>query len=333
MEANERLLHDQARWILLALINALDKHPSLYDARKRDALLKIALIFQRLRHPWESEHILKIASHLPAPSTAAAPEKPSDLLAKSFPATSEMMRRVISKIYAKTFGSEDVPLELSITPLQRAVQLRNGDVAVSVLSRGWKNSLSVNQQAFQDTEFWNCGNEALVQQKTEVDARDFRSRTPLFLAASFGHDQCSFALLHDGQADPNKRDSCMHTILEVAAKGGHTQIVMQLVTAGAFINPEIAGCASSPLQAAIESESLNLEIVHYLLDRGANIYTRRLSDSKNAIEIAEAKGFLPLVQVMRVRHLNQRPSLFDFGVLNFEQHQDAEDCTSTSSGQ
>ena len=69
---------------------------------------------------------------------------------------------------------------------------------------------------------WSCKD--YVDQNLDVDAEDSCRRTTLLLAADSGLSQVSYFLLQDTWAEPNARDSCGHTTLEVAAMGRHLQV-------------------------------------------------------------------------------------------------------------
>ena len=309
LELNKREQEDRVLRILFALISALDKYPSLYDCLKQGALLKIADIFKSYGDRWESEHILRRVSSMDDSLPSDAPDRPSTLLAKSLLETSETMRLVFSKVYQSTLGCDSVPAELMVTNLHRAAKEGNGNVVAAIWLEADRSFLSAaipNPPSLSHSvdSSWSCSDH--VDRRLDVEARDFRSRTALFLAADTGHPQGCFFLLHTTEADPNTRDSCGHTVLEVAAMGGHLQVVQYLVAAGATINPEMTPCASSPLQAAVESTHSHAGLIECLLEKGADPHVRRPLDNKNAIEIAEAKGFHEIAQ--RMRSLNDRQS-------------------------
>ena len=307
LELNKREQEDRVLRILFGLISALDKGPSLYDSLKRDPLLRIASIFQQYGHAWESEHLLRRASSMQDYSPSGASIHPSILLANSLFQTSEMMRLILPKAFQGAFGCDNVPAELMVTSLHRAAKERNHhviDVVWSQANRSYLSAAISNQPnlAHSVDTSWSCRDH--VNQELNVEARDFRCRTALFLAADTGLSQVCYFLLQDTGADPNVRDSCGHTTLEVAAMGGHLQVVQYLIAAGAIVNPVMTHCASSPLQAAVESAQSHAGLVECLLEKGADPHVRRPFDYKNAIEIAEAKGLYQLAQ--RMRSLNDQ---------------------------
>ena len=243
-------------------------------------------------------------------SPSGAPDTPSTLLAKSLFETSKTMRLVLAKVFQIDLGCDSVPAELMVTNLHRAAQERNSNVVAAIWLEADRSCLSAaipNQPSLSDSvdPSLSCRNQ--VDLRLDVDARDFRCRTALFLAADTGLSQGCFFLLHTTGADPNVRDSCGHTMLEVAAMGGHLQVVQYLVAAGAIVNPVMTPCASSPLQAAVESAHSHVGLVECLLEKGADPHVRRPFDYKNAIEIAEAKGLHRLAQRMRSLNDQQPP--------------------------
>lgn len=321
LKLKKREQEDRALRILFPLIGALDRSPSLYDSLKRTALLEIAGIFQQCGHDWESEQLLRRASSMQDGSPYGATDLPSTLLANSLFKTSEMMRLVLTKVFQSTFGCESVPAELVVTTLQRAAKERNVNVVAAIWLQADRNYLSrpTSQQpdVFPSGDLNWCSRRQ-VDQRLDVEARDFRCRTALFLAADTGLNQVCFYLLQTIGADPNVRDSCGHTMLELAAIGGHLQVVQYLVAAGAIINPVMTLCASSPLQAAVESAHSHAGLVECLLEKGADPRVRRPIDYKNAIEIADMKGLHKLAQ--RMRSLDDKP--LPVSTLNIESFMD-----------
>lgn len=306
-QADRRGRHGDAQEIFLKMQLALERYPGLCDNRKRGALMKMAFFFQNREDHCESEHIMGKVADMHGASACPLYENPCPLLAESFSKTSEKARQILANLWQKTYGCDDVPANLTIPPMHRAAQRCNGDITASILSSasGYYNGPAMfEQQALHVAAtqgFLSTVNQLLLAGAL-VDARDLHSRTPLFLAASCGHEQCCFALLMS-QADPNVRDSHGHTVLEFAALGGYLTIVQQLVNFGAQVNPTLAYCASTPLQAAIESAQFNQEVALCLLDNDAKISATRIFDGGTAIQLAEGRGFTALAETMRQREL------------------------------
>ena len=310
LELKKREQEDRALRILFPLIGALDRSPSLYDSLKRGALLEIAGIFQQCGHDWESEQLLRRASSMQDGSPTGTTDLPSTLLANSLFKTSETMRLVLTKVFQSAFGCESVPAELMVTNLQRAAKERNVNVVAAIWLQTDRNYLSAPGSHQADM--------------VDVEARDFRCRTALFLAVDTGFNQVCYYLLQSIGADPNVRDSCGHTMLEIAAIGGNLQVVQYLVAAGAIINPVMTQCASSPLQAAVESAHSHDGLVECLLEKGADPRVRRPMDYKNAIEIADMKGLRGLAQRMRSLDDKQLP-ISGFDIPSFTDYKCRED--------
>ena len=303
VEADGRGQYDRARWILLALLSALDKYPGLVDGRKGHVLLKIALILQRLGHRWESEHILKKISGMYGSSTLVPHENPSYLVAGSFLHSSDLIKSTLAKLWQETVGGDYLdPNLMSVPPLHRAVQDRNPGIIMAILSDPTGVSShppTVDQQSPQNTAGSSSPtmSNIITQVGANTEERDLRSRTALFLAVANGDESCCYMLIYHG-AEVNTRDPYGHTALEIAARGGHLNIVKQLTDKGAHVSPDLTTCSSSPLQAAIESNKFNLDVVTLLLNLGALVALPRY-DNKSAIDLADERGLTELAASMR----------------------------------
>ena len=302
IEAHRRGQCDQARWILFALLLALERYPGLVDGRKGHVLLRIALIFQQLGHRWESEHILVKVAGMYGFSALVPHEDPRYLLAGSFPESSELIKSTLAKLWQETVGGDHLDPNLNMPPLHRAVQDRNPGVIMAILSdpSGVSSHAStVSQQGSQDTisPITPSISSTVALGGVNIEERDFRNRTALFLAVANGDGPCCYTLIGHG-ADVNTRDAHGHTALEIAARGGYLNIVRQLTESKALVNPDMGCCSSSPLQAAIESDKFNLDLVSHLLDLGAWVGLLRY-DNKSAIDIANERGLTQLAANMR----------------------------------
>ena len=317
VEADGRGQFNQARWILFALLHALDKYPGLVDGRKGHVLLKIALTFHRLGHRWESEHILVKVADMYGFSALVPHEDPHYLLADSFPESSDLIKSTLAKLWQETIGGDLLDLNLNVPPLHRAVQNRNPGIIMAILSDPSEASCqpsTVSRQSPQDTAsaIIPSMSNNVTPSGANTEEREFRNRTPLFLAVANGDERCCYALICH-RADVNTRDAHGHTALEIAARGGHLNIVRQLTGSNALINPDMGCCSSSPLQAAIESDKLNLDLVSHLLDLGALVSLLRY-DNKSAIDLADERGLTQLAASMRQMISNsQHQHPFDIG--------------------
>ena len=146
----------------------------------------------------------------------------------------------------------------------------------------------------------------LLHKRAPVDDKDLHNHTPLYMAALKGHKGCCEALLGWG-ANPNEKDAHGTSILEVAVKGGHFEVVKLLVEANADLNPtRPCPCTPSLLKAAIKSPKSALEIVTYLLKKGAIV-------DKTAIDLVMEKGLGVLAQTMLQFQQTQQQNLATFG--------------------
>lgn len=100
----------------------------------------------------------------------------------------------------------------------------------------------------------------------------------------------------------------MHNILEVAAKRGTLHIVKMLVDAGARLDAPVSACASTPLQAAIESGDPSGGLVKYLLDQGVDVSAQRGYDKETAMSLAQGRGLHLLAEVIGNKLDEQQPS-------------------------
>ena len=291
----------------MKLLLALEKYPGLYDSRKKDALLKIAHFFQRIEDRFGYEYVLeKVANlYIPSPSMTQQ-DNACSLLAKSYVDTSDRIYGVLADLWAEAFGiDDDLPSDLAVAPQQRALQDRN----IFVASELWSHLKTIlpRLSLFKKETLHIAATygmlevvKDLIEGGADIEARDKRHRTPLFLAVLNGHAPCCLALLLSN-ADHQSRDGHGHTMIEVAARSGHLDIVEHLVTFKADINPYLMWCCSSRIQAATESTSLRIDLIIYLLEHDSDITIRRPCDSKTAIDIAEERGLANLAQLTQGR--------------------------------
>ena len=285
---------DQTLGMLRELKSILTEHPFLCDARKRGILLRMADMFKRFNLPFHREKMLGMVSNIASASSAPLNEDPYLLLPESLLQTSNIISQVLAKRWRQISGDDTLPLDLQFPCLHRAAQFQNEGVVLAVLVHQHDFDVNPSLRNEQRALVVNTLNSAQgfaepIQARLDIDARDAFGRTALHLAASNGFKNVCSALIR-GLADPNARDHQMHTVLEMAAGGGHFDIVVQLLEVGADLNPDMAWGTLSPLQAAIESANFNYELVQYLVAKGANMYDCRLHDQKSAIQIASENG-------------------------------------------
>ena len=287
-EVNERHL---ARWILFALISALNQHPRILDSRKKNSLLKIAIMFQELGHQWDCEHILLKVAGMYRPCKVFSPEGPFRQLATSFSTSSMSIRRVLEDRWNETVGGSHADANLNISPLHTAVQHRQSSIIAALLSN--LNDCIASQLTPTLTTSSN-----IAGLRVNIEERDLNGRTALFAAVVNGDESCCLALLVNN-ADANTRDDYGHTALEVAVRGGNFNIVKNLIEHHADVNPDVTHCSCLPLHAAIESGNFQSEIIYHLLKSGAKADLRRFADNKHAIDLAMDRGYYELAANMR----------------------------------
>ena len=297
-QANFRHQNDRSQNILLRLLRFLDKYPKLYDVRKLDTFVGMAELLARLGLAEEYEHMALKINNIEGLSTSDSMKISGNLLLESFRKTSDAIKIYFPKVWSRTFVST-VPSHGAIPHLHRAAQDPRSNVLEAILQSMFSDDSLPAISIEEGYPMINCRSlQQLSEVRALVDVRDFYGRTPLFVAAAASNEHCCWTLLRF-QADPNQRDSWGHTILEVAARGGNVRVVKGLHTAGCGINPDISGCASSPLQAAIESDNYNDQVVQYLLTQGADVDVRRPYDQRNAIDLARDSSLIELEEQLR----------------------------------
>ena len=296
--------------ILYALYAALVKFPCLWESRRSPHLLQVAMIFKKLGCLFEYEHMLEKISIVPSPMYHPPSGEVCQLLAASLPHTTAIIHQVLANCWRTTTAEDTLPSDLRLPCLQRAAQFKNGYIVMAVLDS--QHALDPHggfNQQYSRVSNWlksTSGSGQCIRARIGIDSRDLSQQTSLFVAAASGSEKACLALI-TGLADPNARDDQGHTVLEVAARGGHLEIVKTLFSVGAELNPNLHHAASSPLQAAIESDNHNDKLVQYLLDNGAYVGIPRGTDSRTAIDIAMDKGYNKRAESMRSLLISSQP--------------------------
>jgi ankyrin repeat protein len=121
----------------------------------------------------------------------------------------------------------------------------------------------------------DCGDAETVKHLIKVypkaiDARDSFERTPIFVAASRGHEEV-FEVLQRVGASLEVRNVLGHSIMQVAAQGGHVRIVGRLLQLGCSVNEQTLRThgAYPPLHAAAGAG--RFDVVYLLVRNNADI--------------------------------------------------------------
>ena len=312
LELHELEKDDEAHGIFMKLTLALEKYPGLCDARKHGALHKIAKFFQDINDQDESEWLLGKAAETHNASTLH--ESPCEWLVQSLIKTSERPRGVLLKLWQSKLMSDGEP-SLATPCIQRSAQHSNPGVASTMLARTNSNTdpspalFSLQGIHVAATLGSEQNVKTFLDAGAQVDVCDIHKQTALFLAAAKGHESCCAVLIMN-HANPNRRNGHGTTILEVAARAGHFNVVKLLVEAGAEINAPLLCCGSSPLQAAVESLESPDGLALYLMDNNCSVSFPR-NDGKNAIVLAEERGLWVLAQTMRQKEQQGGQGFFE----------------------
>ena len=302
---------DLANLLMVKLLLALEKFPGLCDDQKRGPLLEMASLFKKFGDLDEYRHVLGKVADMKDPPVLPIEQNYCQLLADSL---IEIDSTLLIPFWKKHFTEINMPSDRVIPPPQRAAQYCNPKVIENILSR--PNSINA-APAISNLEAVHIaaakGNldtlSTLIKKAYKVDVRDAQNQTPLFLAAAYGHKDCCLLLLQRG-ANPNSRDYHGHTIVEVACKRGNLSIVKMLVANGANLHANVAGCASTPLQAAIESGDPSGELVQYLLTQKVEISLFRSYDNQTALSLAENRGLQQVVSQLKDSIPHEEPGFF-----------------------
>ena len=312
MECDQRQSPDLAGWILTKLFSAADRYPAIYDGRKQGMIERLLPFFERQGDNGSVHYLLTRLANLTDVSMPSLNTNLSGGLAKSLETISNLNRRTLAGIWRDTYG-EEAPSNLFVSPYLLASQ-RCSEKVLCLLSDclvaiddnpGFFDAGPLHIAAAMGST--SALSRHLVTSE-DVDIKDQNHRTPLFLAVANGHSDCC-AILLQYKADPNIRDAHGHTAMEVAARGGHLDCVQRLKDKGGVVDPPsgfgVQGiiCTSTPLQAAFECVPINGPLIYYLLEEGADPWTARGSDGKNAIDLAKEKG-----EIFWVTNMSERPN-------------------------
>ncbi|CAH3039511.1 unnamed protein product [Pocillopora meandrina] len=115
--------------------------------------------------------------------------------------------------------------------------------------------------------------------------------TPLMVAAVTGKERAVNLLLSKG-ADPHLKNFMGKNLLHAAAEGGNTSIVERALSFDIDIDSKDEGSAT-PLIIAVKGN--HVEVVKYLLQRGADISLTYGPDKGNVLHIASQEGSVAVI--------------------------------------
>jgi ankyrin repeat protein len=101
----------------------------------------------------------------------------------------------------------------------------------------------------------------------DLEERDLRGRTPLYLASEQGRLEEVIRLIKKG-AIIDARDDCLWTPFMRAAQNGHIEVVKQLLNAGANINTVDKEGYNALIATVITNQ---VQMLNYLVENGINL--------------------------------------------------------------
>ena len=178
-------------------------------------------------------------------------------------------------------NTESMPLQATETSDIRG--------SVPVETRGWNPLHSAVEG----------GNEVIIEtllsSGLDVDSKGTDGTTPLMVAAAKGQEKIVNLLLSKG-ADPHLKNLMGKNLLHAAAEGGNTSIVRSMLSCNIGINSRDDDSSATPL--IIAARQNHVEVVKYLLQKGANIFLTAGPNKKNALHIASQYGSVEAIEML-----------------------------------
>ena len=305
--------NNEAENVSLRFGISLERYPKFRDdvALKAGAMHSLAQIFDDVGRMHEFEWIQNMI--LSKDKSACHP------LFESLEISSKRSTEVLGKLFEEESISthESHLIIAKISASQRSTQCSKPGVSAMVVTCS-SESIENPPPALFNLEPLHLaarqGSEDILinflQAKMPVDDPELHHHTALFYAVANGHEGCCRILIDRG-ADCNKRNLHGDTILAAAVLTANLNLIKQVVVAGADVNPKIMCCTSSPLQLAVEHSTPDFSIALYLLEKGASVSDRRRLDGKNAMDLANEKGFAGLMKHQQATEQQQHhPSVY-----------------------
>lgn len=170
----------------------------------------------------------------------------------------------------------------------------------------WKYSIA-GVLLFLVTHFLLFNFVTLNRPETEIDAeQEAPVRDPAFFQAVKDGDLATVTAKLDAGLDPNTRDEFDNTALMVVED---PRVARRLISAGADVNARNEDAATPLIEAA---KYCRLEMVRLLLQSGADVKARDLSENRSALDWAlawfpEDKNYEEVVRVLRNAGAEERP--------------------------
>ena len=157
-----------------------------------------------------------------------------------------------------------------------------------------------------ETRVWNPlhsaaegGNEVIIENLLssglDIDSRGNDGTTPLMVAAAKGEEKTVDLLLSKG-ADPFLKNFMGRNLLHAAAEGGNSSIMRSILSYDIDINSKDDESSATPLIIAVMHN--HVEVVKYLLQKGADISLTTESNKSNALHIASQYGSVEAIEML-----------------------------------
>jgi hypothetical protein len=175
----------------------------------------------------------------------------------------------------------------------------------------WQAIIDLKHGRFEETRLCRAARKGqflvvrgLCDWRADIEARDYRSSTPLMLAYMFNHVAVMHELLACGANTEAARDAPLYgrtkTLLSYASEGGRRLVVRELLVFGANIE---AADGDGLTSLHVASENGHLTVVRELLSHGANI--EAATDNRDtSLYIASFNGHLDVVRELLARGAN-----------------------------